>query len=1493
MRESKRILSFLLAIVMLSSVFSVMASAKAEYKDTAIPASAYNDVDQPVFTLNQCSSMVLDYADKLLSEQKLEIDMSVLGKLNLSSVDSALNGIYGLLNSPAFDLAKGLLGSLAGLEKANLSTSRRSSTPAADADTNVIYSLFGFLNDNKAIISGAVDGSLDMGILSSFVDLSQINVNEMVRKMLYQTVYPNTKLEVTDPLYQTTPEKIPEELTADSMVQSIIDNLIVGTKVTVDGKDTYTGILDGLLYPLSGKLNIVSSTAVAYDFGEELLRSVYNFVLVPLLNTKFKVVVRKVCGVVYDPLNTDPLYTGDDTNLNEYALTLKINYTVPVHDFGGATLISDLNDILAEIIGAITNYTGWTPGDNTNALENLSKAVKYVLKLTGNKFFKDYIAIASDEDIDAMNYQQLFSYLVRSIVNSTVDYMNIPASADTLYKVAWYALKEALAHKVPGIDYSLQPKSLNGILYMAADLIVYAVNQSADMNTATAGVLPGAGLLEYSQGFDATLLSVVKWLETNYAGILNVSLSNTDAWFALQTLLTSIIPTNWINGFTNVQDFLKFRIIDDILMLDFTGDTGLFKLFDHVAGNDFSTKTVKKVLLETVARFMNLIFPDALKTTYTTFDEIILNSELKTIVQNVVGGLYTRKNAIIPVVLPLVTNLMGISVPEEYSNPSLLLPETLYKTTNFDIRNDSIGLNTGATNKTGVFTQDSLYNIKIVSINAVAAGSTLSINAVDNVALVNRLIPGGEAIPCTISGTFVQGRPLVMTMKYDVYKEDGLKLTTTPLVTRAFSYITSAVDDSKIVTKVDSDAGNYHAMSYLNSYFNQDADLASVADTITDLVSTKATLTRTPEESNTEASVVSRGSVTIDPVLAACGISAATFDNINTTKDGQSVQVPLYAARTSPVPTRPDDGTYQSNFVFSATKTNSSGGTETLTIPHKVTFYNDYGLPGLVSSEISAQRDPNNFSGGEAGQEWTDYMDALMGGVSCAYRPKQASDFYIFSGAFEEQYINLTAAVTALKATQVTAGVTALKTALDAIQAPNTKPDPLDPDKTIPLEYDDPNYSYLGLEDYVSYTYLRFSDERDTAQNLWSSQQLPSEPVLSAIPTPEQTAAHTQWQNDKNAILANQPPVEPTLPTVNPTTVQIAAHDQWQTDINVYNAIMNLKPIDVAYDLHRLNLYASRLVRVQAQKARLTEVLSPIQSLNITSAGYSPTSWAAFQKAYEFAVLVNNTSNTTKDGNGEYILRQTKVDTAREELIAAYKKLIQVADYTQLAAAIAAGITKVQDNYTEATWTPFAAALTAALAIPAEMSNSQANQTMIDNAAAALNTALTNLITVFILLPDQNNKPAGNNGLDDSLPVTIDYAKHYIYGLAEYTGAEGYVLPGTGYTLLFHDINGGFGTGSTVEVVPDGGGASIFYSVVIFGDLDGNGYIDTTDRDTLIDYLNYMIPAWNESGNSCYSFAGDLYHDGILDENDCGVILDYTNWLYGTNQTTGLVFVYS
>lgn len=1227
MSRFKRILSFLMAIVIMMSTLSIVAQGRASYLDGYL--TNYDDVDQPVITFDQACTMVLDAVDVMLAPMET-IDLSILGSLRLNSLNNALDDVYKLLGN----ILLGLAGDLNDLDRAPIKDARRNNGGQNTNDTAVLYSLVDFLGNssNRTVIGKLIDGTINLGVAKSFVDLSKLNINQMVKEALYKAAYPDTAV----------PK--PVNNNADAMVQKLITDLVQGKL------DPVTGEYDGIAPELVPYIDIVNTTAPAYDFIGTLLQQAWNLMLVPLINTDLKKTVREACGVVYDPLlEEDPLYTGDASKLNEYANILNINFVVPAFTVpAGSTFIAELNNILASVVNALTlNYT-WAAGSNTNLKANFVAAAKYILGVAGDGLFPDYLDVKPIAEVNAMTDQELISYLLRSVLNGAVDTIYIPADADTLVEVAWYGVKEALASKLPAINYAAQPKTQAGLLYMLADLLACTINEKMDMNP-VAGTVPGAGLIQYGQGLDATLLAVTNWARTNYGGLFSATFSTTNAWSAIDTLLFGIVlQANWLPASVNGSSYelLINRIVGGALNLDVTS---ILSLFERRGDSELATKTIKKILIDTVARVINSIFP-ATVGNFTSFDTLLTNANLAVIIKNICAQLNSRKTSILPAILPLLTKSMKRSTPQAYEDPDIQLPDVVGAAITFDISNASTGINTGATDKNGNFVKDNLYKIKIVSV-------TSSIPAITVSNLAGTVINGGDVVACSLGGTFTADQQLMITVTYNVLTEDGTVLTPVPLSQRAFSYISTVVDDGTVWTTVDDGDNNYHKMKYLNSYFNYPAAPeapeapaagateveisiynAAYAQWQLDMIQYPIDRNASMQEfknpfaqmlrdgkttlgAHAKDATVSRVTATVNATLAANGVSTAPFANFGTNGDGGGWNLPYFAVSTSP--TRPADGLYESNYKYKATKTQTFGSDKEYTIPYKLVLYTDYGLPSLLEGAVNANRDPNDYSSATL---YNNYIAAVKSAVAVCYRPRVAASFMTtHAPLFEAAATNLKAAIKALEATAVSVGVEPLKTAIDVVVPLNNYDDPANPGMKLWYEYDDPNYNYFGKEDYVAYTYGRYQAEKDNAKGLWDSQQLPEEPVLRTTPppTPEEQAAFT------------------------------IAHDKWELDYAAaVLAISPVKAVDVAYALNRFNVYADRLVRVPAVKDRLNDTIALVQGKMPVAYGCSAAAWEKFDRAYQFALAVNADTDVN--------LRQTKVIQARDTLIEAWKKTTQV-----------------------------------------------------------------------------------------------------------------------------------------------------------------------------------------------------------------------------------------
>ena len=184
------------------------------------------------------------------------MDLSILGKLDATSIDNALSSVYKLINGNKIILW--MAGDLNSVNVDAIKNPRRSNT----TDVAVIKALLQFLADNKGIVKKVVvggvgkykrDGGVSLGVANSFVKVD-LNVEVMLREMIWGLAYPNTEYNSSNNI--------------DSMLQVIIQNALAGVKEIPD----------------SVKISLTSTRQSLYDFIEDLLQTAYNDIAVPMLN---------------------------------------------------------------------------------------------------------------------------------------------------------------------------------------------------------------------------------------------------------------------------------------------------------------------------------------------------------------------------------------------------------------------------------------------------------------------------------------------------------------------------------------------------------------------------------------------------------------------------------------------------------------------------------------------------------------------------------------------------------------------------------------------------------------------------------------------------------------------------------------------------------------------------------------------------------------------------------------------------------------------------------------------------------------------------------------------------------------------------------------------------------------------------------------------------------------------------------------------------------
>ena len=1055
MKKMKRLLAVILASLLILSSATAAASAYKydSYKDGKL--TKYDFTDSAVLTTEQYASMLLDYADEALAKANITMDLSILGKLDATSIDNALSSVYKLINSNGAILW--LAGDLNSVKVSAIKDARRSN----GTDVAVINSLFQFLADNNPIIKKVViggigkqrrDGGVSLGVANSFVKVD-LNIEVMLRELLWGLAYPNTAYN--------------SNTTVDTMLQTIIQNALAGVPIIPESVRNLVNL---------------NSTKSTYDFIEDLLQAAYNDMAVPMLN-------EQLIPWLEMQIRCDETGTLADLFNTGYQVQ---TYTVPA----GSTLVGELNNIAGQIVnGLLKGYTGWVDGDNSKLTDNVVSVARFVLKKTGGYFFPDWQKhIATPEEIDAMSKEELIAYIARSVINASVGYMYIPEDVTTVVGVTWEAVKQLMAQFLPERDYSNYPKTIDGILDMLADYIAYNVNPGIDLN---AGSLKEA--LNYGSGFESMLTTAVQWLKADpqfYTGLLpDTTVDTSNGWKALDDIIfklldKTLLPAKFADsGSETILKDVVYSVLNGLIMNQDL--TCLTDLFERNQNGAFAKQTVKKSIVRLVTDILNAIIPGTITTKYyDSLDAIVKNKELANIVENLISSLNGNKGKLVPPIVNIVSQVMGLADKSKFGQMKFTGPTRAKDAYTVTIFNGSRGINRGYTDKNGNFTQDALYKYRIDSVSATAYnmagnGTNVGVSGVSKGDIIN----GGFAKDLTVSKPGVTDTTVVLTVGYFILTESGESLTgTTPLYASYYTYFCSDTeDDSNPKDEKPSNKTSYnrHYLMYPRAGF------IGSSDSIDAISKVYVRVRREKNTLNGKDSVVRQNASTFKNGSGA--YFADEMFVVDTQNEDMTSRENLWKAK--PGITRADvpDGKYVIKFsVFGQHTRGSSGNDTTWEWDTPVFVYNDYDLPAKYSQYSGEQRQRANYSA-DADAEWAEYQAALIQAANYTLRPKLLGNFNNASyiAAYQTISTRLTAAAEALDAKLVAASVDSLKTAVEAVQgAPN-------PEGSV---YWDQGYNFFGYDDFNSVSWNGWKEARNRAMNLYNSTKAPEEPVAPEHP---------------------------------------------------------------------------------------------------------------------------------------------------------------------------------------------------------------------------------------------------------------------------------------------------------------------------------------------------------------------------------------------------------
>ncbi len=1024
-------------------------------------------------------------------------------------------------------------------------------------------------------------------------------------------------------------------------------------------------------------------------------------------------------------------------------------------------------------------------------------------------------------------------------------------------------------------------------------------------------------------------------------------LTEDDVWQDLDTIVNSLIPIKgkgaWIaaeiagDGSKIVS---KSFIFDFILKPVYTlNATNLATIFKKNPTGAFATMDGVEIIVNILNNVFNLLFPGVFQA-QDTIDEILNNELLGEMVSDLLKSLGTkeftsgsgakiqgRANDIILVGLPVVCMLLGLSDDQEFEEMEIYLPEALSATGDlpaFEVINGSSGINTYHTPKTGAPVQDKLYEYEIenVVLNQYDATGKQVYTLKEAGIAKGYKIPTGGKLNVTLNGARNVGDLIEFTVNYYVLDESGDRMTTSYLSKTVYSYVGTTDEDDSNITIYD--AYGDREVQYEDTIYLSSGD---------DLSDIEGYSIRVRDDDKGTAATATLSSVAMIGSNPANLAAKFPFVKMN---DGSDESKPVSHAMTgaegiyffSPfmVASKADGSKYERYEDFYAVNeetgeiildndgnpqiagnnagvedgqynvrtTLNIGGT-TATVNTIIHLYDDYGLEGMFSRAVTANRQKADYNtvdfGGVAEGYWTNYKNILNEAARLALMPKEGDTFLAaiaakdptkYDNRYEELAEALEEAIATLEEYARDTGINGLKNDIDKVSGINyetTIKDAVTADGqayTIitkeDIEYYEDDYVHFGFRDYVPHTYVKYRDARSLALGIIESQEFfaPEDPreIEYYVPSADEIAEYERAMAEYVARRLD-------LPAVN--------------------------SIEATYASHMIELTSSRLIRLQGNTSKLQQVFNIYGQINTASGTYVGESKANYDNAVAFAQKVLNEADPLP----------SKINTATTMLVDTWKDLEVAGDYNKVNAALAAAksIYDVCGNdpaaqfiYTEDSYRTFAVAYNDALRASEQKPYTPDEQDTIDAIAQALTDAQGKLVLAGAAGGDEASVEFITE--DQYLYYDHDYAlsfvprvsqgtlnhEYYYPTLADGTPVDGYVV-GYGVGCLYDEATllaaynmtnctaevttagSTYSTGTSIKFYDNSGNLIKTYVVVVIGDTNGDNAYDGVDVAEMKANAAYKTDwEWGGTNEEYKAVAADITNEGLLDSNDSNAI---------------------
>lgn len=1194
-----------------------------------------------------------------------------------------------------------------------------------------------------------------------------------------------------------------------------------------------------------------------------------------------------------------------------------------LNDFVGKAIDTMLSDTAKAAIN-------WTKGDNSNLVPNLRKALQYVAAYNPEYLFgtgyETVYAGYYDTVVDkSASDQDVVTALGAIGVKALMPQIILPSAAElkgqNVTALLACVIRELATQFVPTYNYDaliyadynsktlVKGKNsgywLDVIFTMGTDIGMKYLSKLADLGSDKAGGYSVAASKTYkladfeknSRDWEDTIDWIIDWALTSdnewcwkFQKLINTDgldldlATAQDPWVKLDKIICDVLPVEKIinetaaDGKTFLETVLREDIIDRLLNLDVSkllGTNSVTGIFNIPANSTLRTEAMYPAVFRIVRELLNKVLGKVCGNTaliadsYNSLDAILQKGSIADLAEKLILGIAyaVKSGGLLDVALPFVNFFLGWTTnAQSYAEPKLTIDKgslnyvqltngqmnTTLKVTNasagmllkhgdtydhpYVLTLKSVTVNGTEMLKNGA-TELSPYESTDVTLNAaVHTDSLVKVTAVYSFTFKDGTAYDGDITSTTFEYATNDTADTVgspwskedkKTSLYDVVKMKG-ETTKDYLVTSA-SALASAISNIAVTwtNKRDTDC-RFDASSvsaYNSTYFESSGQAEA-------LVGQKF-MTGDPN-----------GIVTVNPLRLKSDVDAATVPSGATYDLGNS-SVTVYGAHKN------------------------RHGTLTMTAPFgTLYYYNAMPIKSLVDSEFKANRDSSKYPA----EAWDTYWTALTAAAKIAYGPFKKANLGNYSDA------NLTAAITALE------------TAVKALDTASTTPSSGSATVTpAPIEAALKDAGDINYQNFDLYAYWAYEKAMKAGNAIIDAYKGPVAPEKyidgSSLSEAEITAiANKATATYKRAIVASM------------KAPSIEAQNAYMDAVKAYKA-PSYSELEVRNSAKNIAWYASFLksAAVKTEKQFLDKEIKAAKAQGYKEADYTAGSYARYTKALAAAEALNANAKALQS---EVFDVKYELEIAQRALMPKSASALEAGAYTELEAVIAQAKSIFTDNsaYTfdaskadGLTETEAYAKLVSVLGYEytdekgntanlysGSAENYAANDRFYSNVVAAqIDAVITNLknamapfVCKYVAVPTT----AGSNE-----GVSVTESASLITGVtpgslatADDVLARVTAKDSSATTLnVAANAAGLYGTGATATLSLKSSGAPVaIYTVVIYGDVNGDGVVDGFDASSMDLAINNKAAL-----TGAYKTAGGLA-TGKVDLANYGLVVD-------------------